>query len=67
MQKVKSGNIAEIGYSGKTLTVQFKSGVKWSYYDVPEHVHRELMGAESIGGYFARHIRDEFRGKKHDD
>lgn len=66
MQKVNSSNIAEVGYSGDTLTVKFKSGVTWSYHGVPAHVHKEMLAAESIGGYFARHVRGEFKGKKHE-
>ncbi len=68
MQKITgSSNIAAIGYSGTTLTVQFKSGVTWSYHDVPAHIHHELMNAESKGGYFANHIRNKYNGKKHED
>lgn len=66
MEKVKSSNIAAIGYEGTTLKVQFNSGTTWSYHDVPAHVHKELMGAESIGGYFGSHIRSNYKGTKHE-
>lgn len=49
MQPVKSSNISHAGYSGTTLTIQFKSGAKWSYHDVPAHIHRDLMASDSVG------------------
>lgn len=65
MAEVKSSNIAEIDHNGTTLTVRFKSGATWNYENVPTHVHHELVNAESIGGYFARHIRPHYKGTKH--
>ncbi len=73
MEKINgSSNIAAIGYEGNTLKVQFKGkddkpGAMWSYHDVPAHVHKELMNAESKGGYFGSYIRNNFKGKKHED
>ena len=67
MEKVKSSNIEAIGYVGTTLTVRFRGGTTWSYHEVPPHVHKDLMGAESIGGYFGSYIRNNFKGKKHED
>lgn len=64
MHKVNSSNISHIGYEGTTLKVRFKSGAEWHYHDVPSHVHRELMAAESHGSYFARHIKSMFKGTK---
>lgn len=71
MERVHSSNIHAIGYEGTTLKVQFKDkdgkpGATWSYHGVPAHVHRELMAAESIGGYFARQIKANYKGTKHD-
>jgi len=66
MQEVKSSNISHIEHKGTTLTVRFKSGATWHYADVPAHVHHELVNAESIGGYFARHIRPHYKGTKHE-
>ena len=71
MDKVRSSNIEAIGYEGTTLKVQFKTkdgrpGATYVYHDVPAHVHKELMGAESIGGYFGSYIRNNFKGKKHE-
>jgi KTSC domain len=62
---VKSSNLKTIAYDGKTLRVTFASGQTWNYAEVPEHVHKELLGAESKGSYFARMIRDKYKGAKH--
>ena len=64
---VKSSNLKTIAYNGSTLRVTFQSGATWNYEDVPEHVHRELMSAESKGSYFARMIRNNYKGTKHED
>ncbi len=67
MQEVKhSSNISHVGYEGTTLTIKFKSGTTWSYHDVPEHVHRELMAADSVGSYFGSHVKNKFKGTKHE-
>lgn len=71
MEKVRSSNIYAIGHEGTTLKVQFKDkdgkpGAIWHYSDVPEHVHKELMGAESVGGYFASKIKPNHKGTKHE-
>lgn len=42
------------------LELEFHSGEIYEYFDVPPHVHDELMAADSLGGYFARHIRDQY-------
>lgn len=67
MQPVKSSNIEAIGYSGTTLKIKFKSGATWLYHDVPEHIHRELVTAESVGGYFSSNIRNKFKSAKHEE
>lgn len=67
MIKVQSSNIDSVDHDGKTLTVRFKSGTVYSYHSVPEPVFRKMMSADSIGGYFARHIRGSYEGTKHED
>jgi hypothetical protein len=71
MIRVKSRNIYAVGHDGTTLRMTFadKNGdptVTWNYHDVPGHVHKELMGSESIGSYFARLIKPNYRGTKHE-
>jgi KTSC domain len=71
MQPVKSSNIHSIDHEGTTLKVQFKGkdgepGPIWHYHDVPAHVRHEFLNAESKGGYFARLIKNNYKGVKHD-
>lgn len=63
MTPVKSSNIEAVGYNAetKTLTVQFKGGGTFKYGDVPENVHAAMMVADSVGKYFHKHIRSNFR------
>ena len=62
-QVVTSSNIHSVGYDPATLTleIQFrKTGDVYQYFDVPEHIHRGLMDADSHGKYFHRYIRGSF-------
>ncbi len=62
-QVVTSDNLHSVGYDPATLTleIQFrKTGDVYQYFDVPEHIHRGLMDADSHGKYFHRHIRGSF-------
>ena len=43
------------------LDVEFVTGKRYSYHEVPEHVVAEMRAAVSKGGYFNREIRDQFR------
>ena len=45
---IQSSNIDAVDHDGKTLTVHFKSGAKWSYHAVPEPVFRKMLSADSI-------------------
>ncbi|GLV24930.1 KTSC domain-containing protein [Sphingobium sp. Cam5-1] len=42
------------------LDVQFVSGKRYSYFDVPENLAAEMTKATSKGGFFNHHIRDRF-------
>ena len=42
------------------LDVQFISGKRYSYFDVPENLAAEMTKATSKGGFFNHHIRDRF-------
>jgi len=58
-----SSNIARFGYSAdaRTLTVEFKNGSRYNYYDVPEAVFLAMKGAASKGQYHALHVKGKFR------
>jgi len=57
---VSSSNIASVGHDDptQTLEVEFLSGAVYEYYDVPEHVYQELIGASSVGRYFAQRVKN---------
>ena len=65
MIPVKSSNIAEIGHdpSTNTMRVKFHGGATYEYSGVSAEKHQALIGAQSIGSHFTRHIRPhhEFR------
>ena len=50
-----------VAYRRGKLYVRFHSGKVYRYFDFPRHQYDELLVAESKGGYFIEHIRDEFR------
>ena len=60
---VASSALASIGYDPRTLTleVEFTNGSVHQYFDVPDTEQRNLLAAESIGAYFNRFIRDNYR------
>lgn len=60
---VVSSNLREVGYdpASSTLEVQFIDGRVYQYFDVPERVYRELLAASSVGQFFHREIRGEYR------
>jgi hypothetical protein len=60
---VDSEALASVGYDlGRSvLEIEFTSGDVYRYHDVPAHVHRELMDADSHGRHFALHVRDRYR------
>lgn len=62
-QSVVSSNISSIGYDNgdSVLEVEFNNGAIYQYFDVPQHIHEEIMTAESIGGYLARNVKGHFR------
>jgi hypothetical protein len=42
------------------LELEFRSGKRYLYFQVPEYVYHELLQAKSKGGYFNRSIRKRF-------
>jgi len=58
-----SSNIARYGYDEKThvLTVEFKNGGTYNYYDVPQGEYEQMNRAPSKGGFLARNIKGAYR------
>lgn len=63
MIPVTSSNIEAIGYDvgSETLSVEFKNGSTYQYFDVPERVFEELRDAGSVGAYLSSNIKGVFR------
>lgn len=59
---VSSSNLRSVGYDeeSRTLEIEFHSGGVYEYYDVPAETFRELVQADSRGGYFHDHVRGEY-------
>jgi hypothetical protein len=58
-----SSNIARYKYDNKArvLTVEFKKGGTYNYYDVPQAVYDQLNAAASKGQFLAQSIKGAFR------
>ncbi len=65
-QSVSSANLSSVGYdeSTETLEVQFQNGSVFQYHGVPAETHESLIQANSVGGFFSRHIRNTFEHSK---
>ena len=58
-----SSNIARYKYDERehVLTVEFKSGGTYNYYDVPQRAFDGMNTASSKGQFLARHIKGAYR------
>lgn len=63
---VKSSNIGAVGYDyqSKTLEVEFNTGAVYQYFEVPTSIYKDLVGAASVGSYFAENIKGKFEYEK---
>ena len=53
--------------SRRELSVEFQSGRRYTYCDVPGETHAAMKAAFSKGEFFNRHIRDSFTFRRNDD
>lgn len=62
----ESSNIKAHGYDAatRTLAIQFAGGKLWHYAAVPPEVYSGLVAAPSIGSFFAKSVRNNFRGEQ---
>lgn len=58
-----SSNIARYRYDekGRVLTVEFKNGGTYNYYDVPLPVYAQMNAATSKGKFLAQNIKNNYR------
>lgn len=59
----QSSNIARFRYTKETmvLTVEFKNGGRYNYFDVPEGEFEGMKAASSKGQYLAHNIKGRYR------
>ena len=58
-----SSNIARFRYDEKAhvLTVEFKKGGTYNYYDVPQVVFDQMKAATSKGQFLAQNVKGAYR------
>lgn len=61
---VQSSNIAAVGHDGDHLYVQFHGGSTWKYHNVPADQHAEMIKASSVGKFFGKHVKPNFKAEK---
>lgn len=66
MHPVESSSIRGVGYDedSQRMVVEFHTGKKYVYTDVPPEVYETLMGAKSIGLFFGLNIRGKYATEK---
>jgi hypothetical protein len=59
----ESSNIVRFGYEENTqiLTVAFKSGGEYEYFDVTQGVFEQMQAAASKGQFLAQNIKGHYR------
>jgi KTSC domain-containing protein len=59
----ESSTIVRIGYDDEAMvmTVEFKSGGIYNYFDVPQHVFDGIRTAPSKGQFLAQQVKGNFR------
>lgn len=59
----ESSNILGLGYDrdSQLLTVEFKGGTRYNYFDVPSMVFDRFKTASSKGQYHAQYVKNVYR------
>lgn len=59
----QSSNIARFAYDASTqvLTVEFKTGGTYNYFDIPEVIFEQMTSASSKGQFLAQQIKGRYR------
>lgn len=62
----QSSNLAGYDYSTEmqVLTVEFKHGGRYNYYDVPPTIFDQMNAASSKGQFLAQHVKNIYRYAK---
>ena len=66
MHEVESSNIKSIGYETETkiLKVEYLSGLKYEYSDVPAKVFDDFLDSISKGKYMNQNIKGQYEGRR---
>lgn len=61
--EANSSNVARYTYDPESyvLTVEFKNGGTYNYFDVPEAVFDQMQAASSKGQFLAQQIKGSYR------
>lgn len=64
--EVKSSHIRSVEYdpNAQTMRVTFRNGSSYEYSGVSADVHRQMVGAKSVGRHFHRFIRGRHTERK---
>jgi hypothetical protein len=59
----ESSNITRFGYDepNQVLSVEFKSGATYGYFDVPQSVFEQMKVASSKGQFLAQNLKGVYR------
>lgn len=59
----QSSNIARFAYEApsQVLTVEFKTGGTYNYFDIPDVIFEQMTVASSKGQFLAQQIKGRFR------
>lgn len=66
INEIKSSNMVRSEYdtSSKELMIEFSSGFKYMYDEVPHEIYTKFRMAESQGKFFAKEISKKYKYKK---
>jgi hypothetical protein len=61
-EPVASSNIASVGYDApyETLEVEFQNGTVYQFYNIPQGIYEQFMGASSKGQFFNVYIKNAY-------
>jgi len=65
LENLNSSVLASASYDEKLqlLTIAFKSGKTYDFFDVPPEIWNGFKEAESKGSFFSRNIKGKFKPK----
>jgi len=58
--QVESSHISDVEWDEGVMTVTFKDGGTYNYYDVPVGIYQEMVAAPSVGRFFKDNVKGAF-------